>query len=184
MSRYSVASVALAVFMSTGAAQAATIDFTTASNDGATIVAAGATVTAGFGTTLLIGDFTANAVCPLGNSGCNGLMTLTFDQDVSGVNFFYGYGDAGDSALLSIFDSGGTLLGFYNLDSTSGVAFADLSSFGTLRSIIFDNVASTGAGYAYGDISYDPAAVPLPAALPLVLAGLGGIAALRARRAA
>ena len=93
-------------------------------------------------------------------------------------------GDAGDSALLSIFDSGGTLLGFYNLDSTSGVAFADLSSFGTLRSIIFDNVASTGAGYAYGDISYDPAAVPLPAALPLLLAGLGGIAALRARRAA
>lgn len=161
-------------------APAAVIDLTTATNDGATLVATDATITVGAGTTLLVGDFVANAVCPLGNFGCNGSMTLTFDFAVTDVSFDYGFGNLGDSALLSIFDTLGGLLGNLLLNSTSGVAFADLSGFGTIGSIFFDNSASTGAGYAYGNINYVAAApIPLPASLPLLLVGLGGIALLR-----
>ncbi|MFN7222402.1 MAG: VPLPA-CTERM sorting domain-containing protein [Paracoccaceae bacterium] len=167
-----------------GSAQAAVIDFTTATNDGTTLVATGATATAGAGTTLAVGDFVANALCPLGGFGCNGIMTLTFDADVSNVTFDYGFGNPGDSASLSIFDGLGALISSVLLTSTSGVAFADLSYLGALRSILFDNSASTGAGYAYGNVTYTPAAVPLPASLPLLLAALGGAALIRRRKTA
>lgn len=135
-------------------------------------------ITAGSGTTLWVGDFVSNAVCPYGSAGCNGSMTLTFGFDVNNVSFDYGFGNTGDSALVQAYDSFGTLLSTIILSLDSGVAFADLSSIGTLRSLVFDNTAATGAGYAYGNITYT-AAVPLPASLPLLLAGLGGIAALR-----
>ncbi len=165
-----------------GSAHAAVIDFTTATNDGTTLVATDATVTAAAGTTLQVGDFAANALCPIGGAGCNGVMTLTFGQDVSNVSFDYGFGNPGDSASLSIFDGLGALISNVLLTSTAGVAFADLSYLGTLRSILFDNSASTGAGYAYGNINYTPAAVPLPASLPLLLAALGGAALIRRRK--
>jgi len=177
------AAAALSVFVA-GTASAVTLDFTTATNDGTTLVAAGATVTAGAGTTLAVGDFISNALCPLGDDGCNGLMTLVFDANVMNVMFDYGFGDAGDSALLSIFDAMGSLIGQLGLNSESGVQSADLSSFGTLRSILFDNSAAGGRGYAYGDITYDIAPIPLPATLPLLLAAAGALVALRPRRAA
>jgi hypothetical protein len=108
-------------------------------------------------------------------------MTLTFDMDVSNVNFEYGFGDDGDSAALTIFDGLGAIIGFLALDLTAGTSFADLSGFGTLRSILFDNSASTGLGYGYGNINYE--AIPLPATLPLLLAASGALVALRRRRA-
>ena len=138
------------------------------------------------GSTMIIGDFVANATCALGGQGCNGVFTLTFDFDVMNVMFDYGFGNGGDVATLSIFDGLGGLLGNLLLNSDSGVASADLSSFGTLRSILFDNSASTGFGYAYGNISYEPATapVPLPASMPLLMAGLAGVALLRRKRTA
>jgi hypothetical protein len=167
-----------------GSAQAATLDFTTATNDGTTLVAAGATVLAGTGTTLQVGDFIANAVCPLGGAGCNGSMVLVFDQNVKNVKLQYGFGDPGDTATLTIFDGAGGIIGGTTLFLTSGTATEDLSFFGTFRSIAFDNTAAAGAGYAYGDITYDLAAIPLPATLPLLLAAAGALVALRRRRAA
>ena len=162
------------------AAQAAMIDLPGGTNDGTTLTTPEATVTAGPNTTLLVGDFVANAVCPLGTAGCNGSMTLTFNFDVNGVSFDYGFGNDGDSAQLSIYDGLGALLGSLGLNLTSGVASADLSGFGTLRSIVFDNTAATGAGYAYGNINYNP--VPEPTTLPLLLAALGGIALFRRKK--
>lgn len=112
---------------------------------------------------------------------------LTFGFDVKDVSFDYGFGNTGDEATLSIFDGRGALLGSLVLNSTSDVSFADLSGFGTLWSILFDNTASTGAGYAFGNITYtvaDIAPVPVPASAPLLLAGLGGLAWFRRPRRA
>lgn len=182
MHRTTAFSAAILAFLSAATAQAATLDLVNATNDGTTLVAEGATITAGFDTTLSVGDFVDNAVCPLSFYGCNGVMTLTFDEDVKNVTFEYGYGGPGDKSLVTLFDSSGMLITFFELTGQD-VSFADLSGYGTLRTLMFDNVASTDAGYAFGNISYDLAAqVPLPAALPLMGAALGGLALLRRRK--
>lgn len=166
-----------------GSAEAAVIDFVNATTVGTTLFATDATVTPGASTGLIVGDFIDNAICPAGGEGCNGIMTILFDFDVNNVMFQYGFGDEGDVATLSIRDALGALIGLVTLNSDDGVASADLTSFGSIRSILFDNSASTGFGYAYGDINYVAASVvPLPASLPLLLAGLGGLALLRRRR--
>ena len=171
--KHSLFAAAVLLSVTAGTADAAVLDVTTGTNDGTTLTMPDATITAGTGTTLLVGDFIANAVCPLGNFGCNGSMTLTFDFDVSNVAFDFGFGNLGDSATITGFDSIGNVVGVLLLSLISGTDTASLAAFGTLRSILFDNTASTGAGYAYGNISFETAAVPLPAGLPLLAAGLG-----------
>jgi hypothetical protein len=171
--------------LAAGSAGAAVIDFTTATNDGTTTVAAGATAVAALGSELAIGDFAANAICALGGSGCDGVFTLTFDSDVSSMSFDYGFGNEGDIATLSIFDRLMALVGTVILNSEADVANYVLSGIGNFRSILFDNSAAAGAGYAYGNIEYDSAAVvPLPATLPLLLAGMAGLGLLRRKRQA
>jgi len=175
--------------LAAGSAGAAVIDFTTATNDGTTAVAAGATAVAAAGDSLFIGDFVENTICSLGGGGCNGIFTLTFDADVSSMSFHYGTGDAGDTATLSIFDSLMALVDTVVLVSASDadgeIANYVLSGIGNFRSIVFDNSAAEGAGYAYGNIEYDSAAVvPLPATLPLLLAGMAGLGLLRRKRQA
>jgi hypothetical protein len=171
--------------LAAGSAGAAVIDFTTATNDGTTVVATGATAVAALGSELVIGDFAANTICALGGSGCNGIFTLTFDADVLSMSFDYGFGDEGDIATLSIFDSLMALVDTVVLNSEADVATYVLSGIGNFRSILFDNSTAAGNGYAYGNIEYDSAAVvPLPATLPLFLAAMAGLGLLRRKRQA
>ncbi|HET7409722.1 MAG TPA: hypothetical protein VFJ13_05945 [Paracoccaceae bacterium] len=165
----------IAVLLAVSSAEAAVIDFTTATNTGTVITTPEATVTAAPGTNLTIGDFIDNAVCP-SVAGCTGAMELEFMFDVNNVAFEFGFGGSGDQATVTGFDSFGVQVGQILLTLASGTSFQSLATFGTLRSIVFDNTLAASSGYAYGNISYDRAAViPLPATLPLLLAGIAGI---------
>ena len=176
------------VALAASSANAAQLDFTAGvlSGGGTILTMPDATVTAAAGTTLSIGDFVANAVCPLsGVGGCIGGMTLEWSYDVQNVNFEYGFGNLGDSATVTALDSMMGVVGSVLLTLDSGTTLEDLSGLGVFRSLVFDNSASTGAGYAYGNVNFDRAAVvPLPAALPLLLGGLAGLALLGRKRAA
>mgnify|MGYP002129735176 CR=1 FL=1 len=87
--------------------------------------------------------------------------------------------DGGDFVALDIFGLGDALLG--TVDLTGDVLSLDLSSFGSITRLFFDD-SSTGAGFAYSDFSFDQtAAVPLPASLPLLAAGMGLLAVARRR---
>jgi hypothetical protein len=174
----------LVALAAAGSAEAAVVDFVSASNDGTTLVATDLTATAAAGTVLVVGDFIDNALCPQGDFGCNGAFTLTFDADAINVAFQYGWGDAGDSALLSIFDALGSFMGSVALALEDDIDVVDLSGFGPLRTIVFDNTAATGAGYAYGEMTYTlvDAVVPLPATLPMLLAGAGALVLAGRRR--
>lgn len=175
------------VALAASSATAAQLDFTAGVLSGGDTILTmpDATVTAAAGTTLAIGDFVANAVCPLGGAGCDGGMTLEWNYDVQNVNFEYGFGNTGDMATVTALDSMMGIVGSVVLTLDSGTALEDLSGLGVFRSLVFDNSASTGAGYAYGNVNFDRAAVvPLPAALPLLLGGLAGLALLGRTRAA
>lgn len=173
-----------AAFAAASTAQAAQLDFTTGvlSMGDTVLTMADAVATADVGT-LSVGDFDANALCPA-FSGCEGKMTLTWNYDVENVSFDYGFGNPGDIAELTFMDAMMNVVGMLTLNSDSGVVTEDVSAFGVFRSIMFDNTASTGAGYAYGLVNFDRAqVVPVPAALPLLASGLAGLLLLRRKRA-
>lgn len=169
-------------------AEAAQLDFTGFSSGlqgTTTLVLPEATVTGEDDTTdLFVGGPFGNGLCAIVGGVCEGDLQIAFNFDVQNVNFNYGTGNPGDFVEVSGFDADGNLIGSVFLDSTSGTAFADLSSLGVLRTLYFDD-SSTGAGYGFTGISFDrAAAVPLPATLPLMAGGLAALAALRRRRAA
>lgn len=183
---YKTAISAAALALAASSASAATLDFTSGVLGGfnTTLTMPEATITAAPGTTLAVGDFIANAVCPV-TSGCAGAMTLTWNFDVENVGFEYGFGNAGDFATVTAFDASNNTVGSVSLTLTSGTASEDLSGLGVFRSLEFDNIGATGAGYAYGNVTFDRAAViPLPASLPLLLGAFGGLALLRRKTAA
>jgi hypothetical protein len=186
---YKTAISAAAMVLAASSASAATLDFTSGVLSGSDTVLTmpEAMVTAASGTTLSVGDFIANAVCPASTAlgGCVGAMTLTWNFDVENVGFDYGFGNAGDFATVTAFDASNNSVGSVSLTLTSGTSSEDLSGLGVFRSLEFDNIGATGAGYAYGNVTFDRAAViPLPASLPLLLGAFGGLALMRRKRAA
>ncbi|MCC2096208.1 MAG: VPLPA-CTERM sorting domain-containing protein [Hyphomicrobiales bacterium] len=179
--------VLVSVFASAASvASAATLDLTAngSGNQGSQIVLGDATVDLITGSYLHVGDFDPNTVCSYtGFSGCVGSFSITWNYDVANVNFDYGYGNTGDSAVVQAFDAFNALVGSVLLNLTSGTSNIDISGLGVFRSLVFDTTAATGAGYSFGNIEFDRvAAVPLPAGGLLLLGGLGGLAALRRRK--
>lgn len=186
MIRYFLAATAVAV--SASSVDAAQLDFTSGvlSGGDTILTMAEATLTAGPGSTLIVGDFIGNAACAV-MSGCTGTMTLTWNFDVENVSFEYGFGGSGDIATITALDAAMATVGSVFLNLESGTATEDLSSLGVFRSLVFDNTGAAAAGYAYGNVNFDRAVdapIPLPAGLPLLMGGIAGLALLRRKRAA
>lgn len=94
--------------------------------------------------------------------------------DLTFSSFFAGVGDNVDvMAYLN-----GALLGSAQVTSDSTL---DFSSFGAIDQLFFDD-SSSDDGIEFGDFSFaNVASVPLPATLPLLLAGIAGLSLMRRR---
>ena len=138
--------VLVSVFASAASvASAATLDLTAngSGNQGSQIVLGDATVDLITGSYLHVGDFDPNTVCSYtGFSGCVGSFSITWNYDVANVNFDYGYGNTGDSAVVQAFDAFNALVGSVLLNLTSGTSNIDISGLGVFRSLVFDTIAA------------------------------------------
>lgn len=129
-------------------------------------------------------------------SGNETFMNVAAGFD-TGFSFFYSA--IGQGGSVSVFDGlggSGNLLATLNLPTTpsqctgynagfcpfvaSGISFngiaKSVSFAGAANQIVFDDVT-------FGSATPNPPAVPLPASLPLLLAGMGGLFALRRKKA-
>ena len=146
-------------------------------------VAPEATLTS-FGTNFFFGGayLDPGSFCAINGGSCNASLEIAFSTAVSALSFDVGGYDPGDNVSLDIFGLGNVLLG--NVGITSNVLGLNLSSFGTITRLMF-NDSSSGGGYGYANFRFDQvAAVPLPAGGLLLIGAIGGLVALRRRKAA
>lgn len=185
-----VAAAATALFMTVGAASAATLDF-----NGATPC----TSTDAFVTLSTVGTTVCSAtVAPTTGSGAVGLtrpglvtglsaMRADFGGLVGFVSIDLGdYNADADNIFLEVFNSSNVSLGYVDL-LRAGSSFAmdtlSIATAGIAYAIFGTN--NNDLGYIAADnLTWraQEAVVPLPAALPLMLVGLGGLGALGMRR--
>lgn len=115
---------------------------------------------------------------------CEADWRIDFATDIMGLTFASFGTDPGDLVDVMAYLNG-ALLG--SIAVTTDMML-DFSGFGVIDRLVFDD-SSSGAGIGFGDFSFDTAdmaLVPLPATLPLLLAGVFGlsVARRRGRRAA
>ena len=123
------------------------------------------------------GHFDNGGICALGTSfNCENDWTLTFDFAVTNFAFEAAVYNPIDIVQVEAFN-GATSLG--TIDVLAEGAF----SFGSavITSLYFAD-SSTGAGYAFGDFSYDRASVPEGGTLAFLAIGLLGLALQRRKQ--
>jgi hypothetical protein len=124
----------------------------------------------------------------------NGPIALLFDIDQTGVGFDGGFFDAVASTGITAFARNGSLLGTVS-NETTGIEFLGLVTADGLPGIagvFLDLVGAEPAGFNIDNLRFGQAAdiilppgvtpVPVPAALPLLLGALSGLAAFGRRR--
>ena len=182
---FAAAGLALAAASASDAATITVTGFSPGYQSNTVAIAPEATITS-FGTDLYFGGAylgEPGSFCAISGFGCAADMEIAFIGVVSNLMFDVGGYQFGDLVNLDVFGIGNALLG--SIAITSDVTGLDLSSFGSITRLFFDD-SSTGAGVGYANFSFDQVAapVPLPAAGFLLIGALGGLAALRRRKAA
>ena len=139
----------------------------------------GTTAFSGFPNDLPLGTFGARFV----EAGTTGDVGLDFGFDVDSITFNFG-GDGGGFAA-SVLDAVGNVLDSISTGNlpASGLAPGPATLSGNGTAIRFFRFEDPAAGAAVDNVAISArmAPVPLPAALPMLLAGIGGLAALRRR---
>ncbi len=176
--------VAAALLVGTVSAHASTLDFASEGFGNlhqSALKLDQATVYSGSDSLFVGAGGIGNSICALSSRHwhCANDLHVGFSAPVANLSFSVGGFQHGDKVRLSVFDAAGRLAG--KLGLARGGAF-DLSGFGTISALFFDDRSKAG-GVSYGDFNYDALApVPLPASLPLLLAGIGAIGFARKKR--
>lgn len=132
----------------------------------------------GFGNALIIQERPNLAEGIPDDERAGGSIQFRFDNAIDLTSIIYLDGEEGYDVT-----SGGTLLGSLGSGISGDNLFAEVS-FGTNATNITEfTVVFNGSG-AIGSFDANVSAVPIPAALPLMLLGLGGLGALRRRKKA
>jgi len=143
--------------------------------------------------TFITGDG-SNPTSPVlsGTPRFNGGIAILFDTLVAGVGFDGGFFNAANSTGITAFGADGTLLGTVTNNGT-GIEFLGLvldTGEALIAGVFLDLVGAEPAGFAIdnlrfgvaGQVTVPGAEVPIPAALPLFLAGLAGLHAVGRRK--
>lgn len=175
-----------ALSLSAGAAQAAVLDFTgaTQGDAGGSVTIPGATIT---GDRLFIGSSAAGEIdgfcfSPVFPSSCAAGGTLDFTDAVTDLTFDIDGAEPGDTVSITAFDG---MTALSTLDFTAD-GLVDFSSFASITSLLFVDNGSTSAGVAYSTFTFelaDVSEVPLPAGGLLLLGALGVFGATRRKKA-
>lgn len=179
-----VRSIAIVVALLVGAvsAQATTLDFSEAGsgnlNQKSLHLDAGS-VYSGADSLYVGAGGIDGSICALSTSNwnCANDLYIGFQAPVTDLSFDVGGYGYGDFVKVSVFDGAGDFTDRFNIHR--GGSF-DLSGYGSISGLFFDD-RSRASGVSYGNFDY-VAAVPLPASLPLLLAGIAGLGFARRKR--
>lgn len=107
-----------------------------------------------------------------------GSITFTFENAIDLISIIFLDGEEGFQV-----NSGGSSLGSLGPGNSGDRQFAEVM-FGANATNISEFTVNFGGSGAIGSFDANLSAVPVPAALPMLLLGLGGLGALRRRRKA
>ncbi|MCY4181215.1 MAG: VPLPA-CTERM sorting domain-containing protein [Litoreibacter sp.] len=132
----------------------------------------------GFGGALIIsetGKTAGVALSPADDNASGGTITFDFGSTLVNLVSF----DILDDATVTAISNGVSVTAIVGTDGGFGTGF-DLSALTNVSTVTFDFNGASGAIDNFVVNAVTP--VPLPAGLPLLLAGLGGFALLRRRK--